>query len=259
MALKVLRSPNAALLELKDPDAGLFPINHIFEPDYHQEEYVSVCEKTSKLKGAFQIGNIECLTEEIHRGIQPVYADDENDPTTLDWEGLTLPDGTLVDSDDGKRNVCALKSACIRFGYIDLNLARSVSRRFYDIKREKAGVQKHDILINSTGDGTIGRVAVFQYDFPAIVDGHITIVRLSDPNLAWYLAAYLLSRDGQKQIYRYINGSSGQVEIYPQDIERIWIKPADKGHIESVSKTFQAACKKHDEFYRDLKTALSQI
>jgi hypothetical protein len=259
MALKILRKPSETLLELKNPDSGLLPINYIFEAEYHQEKYVSVCEKTSQLPGAFKVGDIECLTETIHRGIQPKYADDENDPSTLEWEGLVLPDGTQLGDDNGKQNVCALKSACIRFGYIDLNLARSTSREFYNHKKKKAGIQKNDVLINSTGDGTIGRVAVFQYDFPAIVDGHITIVRLKDPDLAWYLAAYLLSEDGQKQIYRYINGSSGQVEIYPQDIERIWVKPADKINIKNIATNFQAACKKHYEFDKDLKYALSQI
>ncbi|QDP24300.1 hypothetical protein [Bradyrhizobium cosmicum] len=80
-----------------------------------------------------------------------------------------------------------------------------------------------DLLINSTGDGTIGRVAVYDEQFPAVVDGHITIVRLKNPKLAWYIAAYLLSTQGQRQIYRYINGSSGQVEIYPVDIARLWV------------------------------------
>ena len=140
-----------------------------------------------------------------------------------------------------------------------MNLARSVSREFYDNNITRAGVQKNDILINSTGDGTIGRVAIFSYDFPALVDGHITIVRLNNPDLAWYVAAFLLSSDGQKQIYRYINGSSGQVEIYPQDIARLWVKPADNAKMHAVARVFQAACKKHNEFYRDLKAALNSI
>lgn len=259
MALTIIRRPNETLLDLKDPDEGLFRTNHIFEPEYHQEMYVGVCKRTSELEGASQIGQLETLFERPHRGIQPTYADDENDVTTLEWEGMTLPNGSVIDGDDDKRNVCALKSGSVRFGFIDLELARSVTRQFYNMTKKKAGVQQNDVLINSTGDGTIGRVAVFNYDFPAIVDGHITIVRLSDPDFAWYLAAYLLSEDGQRQIYRYINGSSGQVEIYPQDIERIWIKPASVEVIQDVARTFKSACIQHDEFRRNIKIALGKL
>ena len=63
----------------------------------------------------------------------------------------------------------------------------------------------------------------------------------------------------QRQIYRYINGSSGQVEIYPQDIARIWIKPATDEKIEQVYKKYQKACRTHDKFYRDLLIALDEV
>ena len=152
-----------------------------------------------------------------------------------------------------------MKSNCIRNGYIDTSLARSVGRTFYKKVESRAAVQKNDILINSTGDGTIGRVAVYNYDFPAVVDGHITIVRYKNPKLAWYVAAFLMTETGQNQIYRYINGSSGQVEIYPQDIARIWVKPASSEVIEEVYKNYKNACDKHDEFYRDLTAALHKI
>jgi len=100
---------------------------------------------------------------------------------------------------------------------------------------------------------------VYNYDFPAVVDGHVTIVRYKDPHLAWYVAGFLLTDIGQKQIYRYINGSSGQVEIYPQDISRIWIKPADSQTTEKICDDFRAACDKYDDFFRDLTSVLHKI
>lgn len=68
-----------------------------------------------------------------------------------------------------------------------------------------------------------------------------------------------MTEEGQRQIYRYINGSSGQVEIYPQDIARIWIKPATDEKIEQVYKKYQKACRTHDKFYRDLLIALDEV
>lgn len=257
MALKILRKPKEGLLDLKDPESGLFPINHIFEPEFHQEKYVSVVKELSTSGSSFQIGTCESLVEYPHRGIQPRYADDENDPDSLEWEGMVKNDGSVAKKEKHSNlNVCAMKSICVRFGYIDFETARSVTREFYKNKKAKAGVKKNDVLINSTGDGTIGRVAVYNYGFPALVDGHITILRFNDENLAWYIAAFLLSENGQRQIYRYINGSSGQVEIYPQDIARLWVKSAKKNHITKVATQFKAACKKHEQFQRDLKVAL---
>jgi hypothetical protein len=87
------------------------------------------------------------------------------------------------------------------------------------------------------------------------VDGHITIVRLKNANLAWYSAAYLLSDEGKRQIYRYINGSSGQVEIYPQDIARLWIPGDTPEIVKKVAMQLKAACSKHDEFYTQLTVA----
>jgi type I restriction enzyme M protein len=118
---------------------------------------------------------------------------------------------------------------------------------------------KNDVLINSTGDGTIGRVAVYNQEFPAVVDGHITIVRFKDKDLAWYSAAYLLSEQGQDQIYRYINGSSGQVEIYPQDIARLWIPPRPRDQMKQIGNKLRSACEKHNSFFSDMKAALRML
>ena len=167
--------------------------------------------------------------------------------------------GAVLDDAKKTRNVCAMKSAVIRRGFLDFDLARSVSRGFYLSKQARCAVQKDDLLINSTGDGTLGRVAVFDQEFPAVVDGHVTIARFHDPDLAWYTAAYLLSEQGQNQIYRYINGSSGQVEIYPQDIARLWIPPKTKSAMKKIADKLREACSKHSKFYVDMKAALSML
>lgn len=257
MALMITRSFNDTILGLKCEEDDLYTINHIFEPEFHQEIYVQACEKTKAMDGAFQIGNVEFLERDISRGIQPYYADDENDSDSLSFEGMIQKNGIRSNNKDD--NVCVLKSNCVRNGYIDTSLARSTTRERYEKCKERAGVKKGDILVNSTGDGTIGRVAVYDFDFPAVVDAHISIIRMKDKKLAWYVAAYLMTEDGQKQIYRYINGSSGQVEIYPQDIARIWIKPASDEKVVRVHQKYQKACRTHDEFYRDLLKALDEV
>ena len=259
MALCIVREWDASLLEINNAGQDMFQVNHIFEPEFHQKKYVDACEIIKNSASSFQVGDAALLAREITRGTQPKYADDETDPDSLSYEGMVLKDGSRMQRNSDSDNICALKSNCIREGFIDTSLARSVSREFYEKVKKKAGVQKNDILINSTGDGTIGRVAVYNYDFPAVVDGHITIVRYKDKRLAWYIAAFLLTNKGQDQIYRYINGSSGQVEIYPQDIARIWVEHASEEKQNKIYNSFVMACKKHEEFYLDLKSALNMV
>ncbi|SFQ22831.1 hypothetical protein [Tranquillimonas alkanivorans] len=228
---------------------------HILEPEYHQDIYREASVRASETEGAFQLADLNVVERPISRGVQPVYVDDESDPSSLSYVGMIREDGSTVQ--DGETDgICALKSVAIRRGFIDFGVARSVSRDFFE-KKEKAGVCRGDVLINSTGDGTIGRVAVYNRDHPAVVDGHVTIVRLKDRRMSWYVAAYLLSDEGQHQIYRYINGSSGQVEIYPQDIGRLWIPGCDDGAIERIARQFEAAVEKFDEFQQELRATLS--
>tara|TARA_R110000851_G_scaffold333554_1_gene516487 strand:+ start:78558 stop:79760 length:1203 start_codon:yes stop_codon:yes gene_type:complete len=75
-------------------------------------------------------------------------------------------------SDDGEYVV--INQKCIRNRVLSLELARTQSKEY---KEEKA-VRLGDILINSTGTGTLGRVAqVWDECEKTCVDTHVTIVR----------------------------------------------------------------------------------
>lgn len=256
MALVAKRPFAECLLELKGEAHEQAETNHIFEPEFHQDIYRNAGERAKKAKGAFQLGTPKLLERILTRGIQPTYVDDENDPSSLTYQGMVDHLGQAV-SETATDNICALKSVSIRWGFVDFEVARSITSEFYEKHKGRAGVERNDLLINSTGDGTIGRVAVFNRDHKALVDGHITIVRLKDPTIAWYAAAYLLSQEGQRQIYRYINGSSGQVEIYPQDIERLWIPGKSVTEVKEITKRFKAAVAKYEKFQVEMASVLA--
>lgn len=74
-------------------------------------------------------------------------------------------------------------------------------------------VKKGDLLVTSSGEGTIGRVAIYPFDDQAIADGHVTICRLK-PNInKWYVEQFLKSEYGQVQMLRHVSGSTGQTEL----------------------------------------------
>jgi type I restriction enzyme, S subunit len=91
---------------------------------------------------------VEQLTIFLNRGIAPRYDHDA--------EGLVI------------------NQKCVRGGRLDLSLARHQSREF----KPDRHVQHGDVLVNSTGEGTLGRVAqVLAPIENCTVDTHVTIVR----------------------------------------------------------------------------------
>lgn len=85
-----------------------------------------------------------------------------------------------------------------------------------------------DVLMNGTGVGTIGRCAPYLHADAAIPDNHVTVLRPKKGLDAVYLSVFLNSMAGQWQVEQRLRGSSGQIELYPNDIAqfRIWIAPA---------------------------------
>lgn len=111
----------------------------------------------------------------------------------------------------GNSNVQIIKSgqAC---GYLEFDFSEKhfVIDGFILDERK---LEKGDILINSTGVGTAGRVTLFELEGDFVVDSHITIVRI-DPKQAFpKYVLYALANIGFKQIEAMADGQSGQIEL----------------------------------------------
>lgn len=87
-------------------------------------------------------------------------------------------------------------------------------------------IEQGDVLVNGTGVGTIGRTAAYLHAQRVLPDNHVTVLRTTSVDPI-YLSVFLNSRLGQLQIERHIKGSSGQIELYPNDIAKItfWNAP----------------------------------
>src|SRR5690348_15674279 len=73
--------------------------------------------------------------------------------------------------------VLVLNQKCVRGGFVDLSLARRTDPSRKPIDPERI-LRPFDVLVNSTGAGTLGRVAQTGGLLePVTVDSHITIVR----------------------------------------------------------------------------------
>ena len=132
----------------------------------------------------WEIHNLSNLTEYLSRGIGPDYIE--------------------------KGGICVLNQKCVREHRVDF----SKSRRHDSAKKSADGrtLQLHDVLVNSTGMGTLGRVAqVLHLPETTIVDSHVTVVRADSETDPFFLGVNLTGREAE--IEELGEGSTGQTEL----------------------------------------------
>mgnify|MGYP004508095137 FL=1 len=130
--------------------------------------------------------------------------------TTIDEISSLVTRGIAPKYDDSSDQI-VLNQKCIRDHTIDISL----SRRHLPKKINEKWISKGDLLINSTGTGTLGRVAQVWFEASNMtVDSHVTIVRPKDPILQSYIGFWGLSHESEIEAQH--TGSTGQTEL-PRD------------------------------------------
>ncbi len=84
-----------------------------------------------------------------------------------------------------------------------------------DTRRVTAWLQRNDVLINSTGTGTLGRVAHLSDTpiSPMFADGHVTIIRDSAQRFVPRYLFYLLSVQQEQITVECSDGATNQIEL----------------------------------------------
>ena len=121
-------------------------------------------------------------------------------------------------SDERKYPVFAQK--CNLYdGDISLEQARFLDPSTLSKWPEKYKLRDGDVLVNSTGTGTVGRTRLFHSDclgeYPFVVpDSHISVVRTVDNIDSYYIYSIMSSKYGQNYIEDNLAGSTNQKELY---------------------------------------------
>lgn len=134
------------------------------------------------------------LTELVSRGRAPRYTEEPSDQ----W---------------------VINQKCVRDGRVTLDSARHTSRREQLERRLRAS----DVLVNSTGMGTLGRVGIWNTDDDATVDSHVTIVRFPEGSSRWCRAEQLVA--AQAEIEALGEGSTGQTELSRALLAQVQLAP----------------------------------
>ena len=145
------------------------------------------------MKEGWQEAKLGDVCEMIKRGVAPKYID----------EG----------------GICVINQKCIRDHVINYNLARRHNLEQKKVHPERY-VRLSDVLVNSTGTGTLGRVAQVRFEpsEPTTVDTHVTIVRPKPNKFYPDFFGYMLVNI-EDEIKDSGEGTSGQTELSRTKIE----------------------------------------
>ena len=143
-----------------------------------------------------KIGNEErCIDDEIPFDIPD------------NWEWVRL--GTITEILRGKGPKYAentkfriLNQKCVRWGNIDTSFCKTVDKQWFESISKECLTKQKDILINSTGEGTIGRSSTVTSDAVNMpYDSHVLLIR-PYKCLNKYIEIFINGIEGQAQINR---------------------------------------------------------
>jgi type I restriction enzyme S subunit len=110
-------------------------------------------------------------------------------------------------------NELVLGQTCVRNNVVTLDNAREHQPKVNCNKF----VEKWDVLLNSTGIGSLGRVGIIYFNNKNVCfDSHLTVVRTAEEIYRYYVGRNLLNR--QKELENMAVGSTGQTELPKKDV-----------------------------------------
>ncbi len=110
-------------------------------------------------------------------------------------------------------SIPVINQACIRWD--GLHLENVKYQKDTDVNGWKGLLRKGDLAMNSTGTGTLGRVAACDINGPYLADSHVTIIRVVPKSYSAGYLLYLISTPlYQGYIYSaLVSGSTNQIEL----------------------------------------------
>jgi len=151
------------------------------------------------------------MTPFLRRGKSPIYSEE--------YQGLSV-----------------INQDCIRWEKIDLDKVK-----FHQVPNnlsEEFFLKNEDILINSTGTGTIGRINQWCHeDVCAVADSHVTVLRADNKTVnSAYTRYFLSSEAGQRYLESVCyTGSTNQIELSRRYLSRFKLPAPDYPEQESIA------------------------
>lgn len=138
--------------------------------------------------------------------------------------------------------ICVVNQKCVRDHSINFDMTRRHDNGVKQVNEERL-LQLGDVLVNSTGTGTLGRVAQIRNELtePATVDTHITIVRPKTGKFFNDFFGYMLI-EIENEIASSGEGASGQTELARTTLENFIVSfPESQTEQQRIAKILDNA------------------
>lgn len=162
-----------------------------------------------------------CCVKEIRRGKSPKYAD--------------------------KSNILVFAQKCnTKYNGIDIGLAQYLDESTLGRYPADEYMQDGDVVINSTGTGTLGRVGFYRLSdnsagIPIVPDSHVTVIRGFKPIQSFFLYAFMKAH--QSELEKKGEGSTNQKELKPLTLKEMLIAVPPIAEQERISEAISTAFK----------------
>ena len=155
--------------------------------------------------------------------------------------------------------VYAIKTGQLKNSFVDVSEAELVTENFYNDK-ERAQTVFGDVLIASTGKVSLGKVDINQLEDLAVVDGHITILKINNNKYnSQFLTYFLRSILGAFQIERDYTGATNQIELYTSEIEDFDIPNISLSEQENIVSKISKQLEAQKEIEKQITMKQNQI
>lgn len=134
-----------------------------------------------------------------------------------------------------------ISQKCVRTSRIDWSVIKFITPESVAKYENFRFLRDGDLLLNSTGTGTMGRVGIFRSndDYEKVVaDSHVTVVRMPDSVSAEFVHLWLNAPHIQDDVESKASGSTNQIEWNLSSIQNEFIPlPPEAEQLRIVQKT----------------------
>lgn len=153
--------------------------------------------------------------------LAPITDDEKPFDIPDSWEWIRLGDtanyiqrGRSPKYDKENKIYPIISQKCVQWNNISLKDAKFVTKEFLNKLESYRFVKRNDILWNSTGTGTVGRLNIVSDDFNKVpVDSHVTLIRTNSNINSKFIYYYLMSPIIQNNLNDYLTGTTKQKEL----------------------------------------------
>lgn len=142
------------------------------------------------------------------------------------WSAVPLKQRTTLvsrgrspDYSEDEKGVPIINQACVYWDGIRYDKVKWQRRE--TLSGERGRVRPGDLLMNSTGTGTLGRVAVFDRSDGYLADSHVTVIRATKDAVPSFLRYVLQTGIYQGYVYSVLApGATNQIELSREGLRR---------------------------------------